>query len=128
MKDLRRVCEVLQTMSNPARLRILEILHTRGETCVCELEAALGMTQSNISFHLNLLRKDGLVTNKKIGKWVFYRLNEKAVGECFRKLAEAFSPARAGKDASHDSVYVRCSREEVSRAEILDRSVAAAPE
>jgi DNA-binding transcriptional ArsR family regulator len=128
MKELRRVCEVLQTMSNPARLRILEILHTRGKTCVCELEAALGMTQSNISFHLNLLRKDGLVTNKKVGKWVFYRLNEKAVGECLRKLAEAFGPARAGKDASHDSVYVRCNREELSRAEILDRSGAAASE
>jgi ArsR family transcriptional regulator len=128
MKDLRRVCEVLGTMSNPARLRILEILHTRGETCVCELEAALGMTQSNISFHLNLLRKDGLVTNKKVGKWVFYSLNEKAVGECFKKLAEAFGPTRAGKDASHDSVYVRCNREELSRAEILDRSGAATPE
>ncbi len=128
MKDLRRVCEVLQTMSNPARLRILEILHTRGETCVCELEAALGMTQSNISFHLNLLRKDGLVTNKKVGKWVFYTLDEKAVGECFRKLGEAFGPARAGKDASNESVYVRCKREELSRAEILDRSGTAARE
>lgn len=128
MKDLRRVCEVLQTMSNPARLRILEILHTRGETCVCELEAAIGMTQSNISFHLNLLRKDGLVTNKKVGKWVFYSLNEKAMAVSLQKLADTFGPGRAGKDASHDSVYVRCKGEELSRAEILERSGAAAPE
>ncbi len=83
------------------------------------------MTQANISFHLNLLRKDGLVTNKKVGKWIFYSLNEKAVGECFRRLAEAFNPRRAGKDASHDSVFIRCKREDLCRAEILDRSGAA---
>lgn len=123
-----RLCEVLQTMSNPSRMRVLEILHRRGETCVCELEAALGLSQSNISFHLNLLRKDGLVTSKKVGKWVFYSLNEKALKACFGQLAATFDRERAEKNRSPDSVYVRCQREELSRAEILERTGAAAPD
>ncbi len=127
MKGLTRLCEVLQTMSNPIRMRILEILHTKGETCVCELEAALGLSQSNISFHLLLLKKGDVVTSKKVGKWVFYTLNEKAVRACFEQIAEFFDTRRADKDALPDSVYVRCRCQKLSRAEVLDGAGAASP-
>ena len=128
MKSLTRLCGVLQTMSNPSRMRVLEILHRRGETCVCELEAALRLSQSNLSFHLNLLKKDGLVTSEKIGKWVFYSLNEKALKACFGQLSAIFDREQAEKDRSPDSVYIRCQRDELSRAEILEHTGAAAPD
>lgn len=70
--EVKTLVKKLKALSDPVRLRILEILHRRGETCVCELEAALGMTQSNISFHVNTLKKAGLVTSQKIGKGAFY--------------------------------------------------------
>ena len=118
-KNLMRLSEVLQTMSNPSRLRILEILHAKGETCVCELEAALGLTQSNASFHLNLLRKTGLVTVQKVGKWVFYALDREAVRGCLEQLAGLFAPERVEKGRGRSSVFARCQTEELSRAKIL---------
>jgi ArsR family transcriptional regulator len=120
--NLRRLCEILQTMSNPSRLRILEILHAKGETCVCELEAALGLTQSNISFHLNLLRKTGLVTSQKVGKWVFYTLETEAMKGCLEKLTGLFAVDRAQKRRRRSSVFARCQTEELSRAKILESS------
>ena len=121
-RDLTRLSEVLQTMSNPSRMRILEILHAKGETCVCELEAALGLTQSNVSFHLNLLRKTGLVTVKKVGKWAFYTLDAKAVSGCLGQLSGIFAPERAGTSRGRSSVFARCRTEELSRAQILEGS------
>ena len=124
-KNLIRLSEVLQTMSNPSRLRILEILHAKGETCVCELEAALGLSQSNVSFHLNLLRKTGLVTIQKVGKWVFYALEAKAVSGCLEQLSGLFAPERAGTSRGRRSVFARCRTDELSRAQVLEGSCCA---
>ena len=121
-RNLRRLSEMLQTMSNPSRLRILEILHAKGETCVCELEAALGLTQSNISFHLNLLRKTGLVTSQKVGKWAFYTLEAGVLADCLAELSGLFDPKRAEKSRGRNSVFVRCRTEELSRAQVLEGS------
>lgn len=117
--ELEPQAETLRVLSDPTRLRILEILHLRGETCVCELEAALGMTQSNISFHLNTLKKVGLVSSQKVGKWVFYTRDEAALRSCLGQLAALFAPDRADTERSPEAVFVRCQWEELSRAEIL---------
>ena len=61
--------ERLKALADPVRLRLLQVLHDRGETCVCELVAELGTTQPNISTHLRLLRAAGLVDSHKVGKW-----------------------------------------------------------
>ena len=119
VNELKTLAEMLKVLSDPTRLRILEILHTRGETCVCELEAALGMTQSNISFHVNTLRKAGLVASQKVGKWVFYTPDEGALQTCLGQLATRFAPEQAKTDRSPESVYIRCRQEELSRAEVL---------
>lgn len=117
--DLVRLSEALQALSNPSRLRILEILHAKGETCVCELEAALDLGQSNVSFHLNLLRRAGLVTMQRVGKWAFYSLDAEALKACLARTAGLFHPARAGKGRGRSSVFARCRTDELSRAQIL---------
>jgi len=122
--ELKTLAETLKVLSDPTRLRILEILHLRGETCVCELEAALAMTQSNISFHVNTLKKAGLVHSQKVGKWVFYTRDEAALQSCLGQLAALFAPDRADTERSPEAVYVRCQREDLSRAEILAEALA----
>jgi ArsR family transcriptional regulator len=116
---MKALTAMLKALSDPTRLRILEILHRRGETCVCELEAALGMTQSNISFHLHTLRKAGLVARQKVGKWVFYTRDKVALSTCLNQLAALFAPERADTERSSEGAYVRCQREDLSRAEVL---------
>lgn len=47
--------------------------------CVCELEDRLGMSQPAISHHLRALKKAGLISGRKSGKWTYYSLNGKTI-------------------------------------------------
>lgn len=72
--------EVFKAMSDPFRLAILHILR-EGELCVCEIMTAFDRPQSSTSHHLSILKRAGLVRERKDGKWSRYRLSEGAVIE-----------------------------------------------
>ncbi len=59
--------------ADKTRLRILSVL-LRGELCVCEVVDALRIQQTRASRHLKYLRKTGLVTARRDGRWVYYQL------------------------------------------------------
>jgi ArsR family transcriptional regulator len=63
--------ESLRLLADPTRSRMLHLLH-RGELAVGELQEILGLPQSRISTHLALLRKGGLVIDRRDGKKSFY--------------------------------------------------------
>ena len=65
--------ELLKSLSNRHRLLILCQL-VDGERSVGELAAFLGARDSNVSQHLALLRKDGLVTTRREGQTIWYRI------------------------------------------------------
>jgi len=64
---------LLKAMAHPIRLQILDMLRL-GETCVCHIEAVLGLRQSYISQQLMVLREAGLVECRKEGLRVYYGL------------------------------------------------------
>ncbi len=64
---------VLKAMAHPSRLLIIEAL-AGGERCVCELQALVGSDLSTVSKHLSLMEAAGLLTNRKEGLYVYYRL------------------------------------------------------
>ena len=70
--------ELLKALAHPVRLQILDILRD-GEQCVCHLEAVLGLRQAYISQQLMALRKAGLVTDRKDGVRVFYKVPDASV-------------------------------------------------
>jgi ArsR family transcriptional regulator len=72
--------ELLNALSHPSRLEILEILR-QGECCVCHIQAVLDQRQAYISQHLNVLRQAGLVTNRKDGKRVYYKVSDARIFE-----------------------------------------------
>ncbi|GAB4309076.1 MAG: metalloregulator ArsR/SmtB family transcription factor [Promethearchaeota archaeon] len=79
---LRRVFEAV---GNPDRFAIVDLL--RGHSlCVCELEAALGKSQSTVSHHLRFLERAGLVRGWKKGKFTHYSLVEGAFKEFLRAV------------------------------------------
>jgi len=63
-----------KALADTTRLRILKLLEG-GELCVCDLTAALDMTQPNISFHLSTLKAAGLINDRKSGRWSYYTLD-----------------------------------------------------
>ena len=57
------------------RRRILALLLKEDELCVCELTEVLRLPQPTVSRHLNVLRVAGIVTVRRVGTWIFYRLS-----------------------------------------------------
>jgi len=62
-------------LADPTRLRCLLLLAGEGELCVCELTHALDESQPKISRHLATLREAGIVSDRREGLWIHYRLN-----------------------------------------------------
>lgn len=62
-----------KALSDPTRVRIVAALRAR-ELCVCELTEALELSQSTLSSHLQVIRQAGLVSTRKLGKWIYYDL------------------------------------------------------
>ena len=68
--------QFFNALSHPLRLRALLLMQTEGELCVCELIHALGVSQPMISRHLAHLREWQIVSDRRQGLWVYYRLND----------------------------------------------------
>ncbi|WP_027483265.1 ArsR/SmtB family transcription factor [Deinococcus pimensis] len=68
-----RTLTVLKALANDLRFDMIRIL-ARGERCVCDLEAALDLPQSKVSYHLGVLRDAGLVASEPRGRNAYYRL------------------------------------------------------
>ncbi len=66
---------LLALLAHPIRLQIVELLRC-GEVCVCDMQAALNQRQAYISQHLMALREAGIVTRRKDGLRVYYRLSD----------------------------------------------------
>lgn len=67
--------EFHKALANPVRLRILAMLRS-GSLCVCQITAVLRLAASTVSAHLAELRRAGLVSERKDGRWVEYRLDD----------------------------------------------------
>ncbi len=62
-------------LAHETRLRCLVLLGGHDELCVCELTHAIGVSPPHISRHLAQLREIGLVSDRREGLWVYYRVN-----------------------------------------------------
>jgi DNA-binding transcriptional ArsR family regulator len=84
IEDLARF---LQVIGQPARLQILLAIG-EGETCVCHLEAMLNLRQAALSQHLMILRKAGLVSDRREGRYIHYRLKSPALLDVIHRAAD----------------------------------------
>lgn len=66
---------VFKAFSDPKRVRILELL-CRSEECACVLLDDLQISQPTLSHHMKILCESGIVTGRKDGRWMYYRINE----------------------------------------------------
>lgn len=82
-----RLAEVFKALSDPTRVRIVSLL-AEGELCVCDLAAALGMSQSAVSHQLRGLRDLRLVRWQREGRQIFYTLDDEHVADLFRRGLE----------------------------------------
>lgn len=65
-----------KSLTDDIRLKALMLTHYHGELCVCELMVALNEdSQPKVSRNLAVLKKSQVITDRKHGQWVFYRIN-----------------------------------------------------
>jgi DNA-binding transcriptional ArsR family regulator len=83
----QRMAEFFSLMGDTNRLRIVSLLAIE-ELCVCDLAAALDMSESAVSHQLRALRSMRLVRYHKRGRKVFYHLQDKHVLDLYRSVAE----------------------------------------
>lgn len=65
--------DILKALAHPVRVLLVNAL-TEGDRCVCELNALADIDQSNISRHLAILKKAGVVTDRREGMKMMYHL------------------------------------------------------
>ena len=65
--------QLFAALADPTRLRLLNLMHGR-EVCVCYFVEILKQGQPKISRHLAYLRRAGLVSARREGKWMHYRI------------------------------------------------------
>jgi len=72
-RTLSQWVAICKALAHPARQRLLALLAER-ELCVCQMVVILQLAFSTVSTHLAALRRAGLLTERKTGRWVFYSL------------------------------------------------------
>jgi len=80
----------MKALSDPGRVTILKLLGAR-ELCACEIIRALGLAQPTISRHMRVLADARLVTARKVGSWVHYRVAENPASPYARTMLEKLS-------------------------------------
>ncbi len=94
-KSASQAAALLQALSNERRLMILCQL-VDGEMSVGQLQPRIGVSQSALSQHLALLRNEGIVSTRRAGQSIFYRIVDPASLRIIETLAELFCPPEPG--------------------------------
>jgi ArsR family transcriptional regulator len=76
------LAETFRVLGDPTRVRILDAL-SQGELCVCDLAAAIGLSESAVSHQLRLLRGRRLVRPRRAGRMVFYAIDDQHIMDLF---------------------------------------------
>ena len=85
--EVETLAQTFKALADATRVKILWALEKR-EMCVCDLAAMLGLTESAVSHQLRLLRNLQLVTNRRDGVVLYYRLANDHVSQLIRITLE----------------------------------------
>jgi DNA-binding transcriptional ArsR family regulator len=74
--------EIAKAIAHPLRIAILDFLKNK-EQCVCDIAEQVGSEQSNVSRHLSVMIKAGVLEYRKEGLKVIYKLKTPCILDCF---------------------------------------------
>jgi ArsR family transcriptional regulator, arsenate/arsenite/antimonite-responsive transcriptional repressor len=73
------IAPMFKALGDPVRLRLMSMIASTAEVCVCDLTDAFEVSGPTISHHLRVLREAGLVDGQRRGTWVYYRVRSDAL-------------------------------------------------
>jgi ArsR family transcriptional regulator len=83
-RTIRELETFFSALGDSTRLKMLKLIGDK-ELCSCEVMAALELTQPTTSHHLAILERAGLLTSRRSGKWVFYKITNLKVRNLIAK-------------------------------------------
>ena len=101
---LNKLSEFFKILGDTTRVKILFALD-KNELCVCDIANVLGMSKSSVSHQLGTLRRSGIVRCKKVGKEVFYMLDDDHVKQVFEVGIEHIEHKRWFNKKERNDIY-----------------------
>ena len=98
---------MLKALSHPARLEIARLLR-QGEACVCHLQARFGYRQAYLSQQLTVMRNAGLVSERRRGTYMYYRLSDTRVARVLDALLPSATLVRPERRDLPRGARCRC--------------------
>ena len=68
--------DFLKALSDPTRLKIVQLLNQKQALCVCGIISELDQPQPTISRHLNQLKQIGILKSERKGTWIWYSISQ----------------------------------------------------
>lgn len=82
------LAQAFAALADPVRLRLFSMIAAAGEACSCDLIAPIGKSQPTVSHHTKVLADAGLITGRKMGRWVMWSV----VAEQVDRVRAALTP------------------------------------
>ena len=116
--------EMFKVLGVETRVKIINLLKSRGPLGAKRIAALLGITPAAVSQHLKILRQAGLVRNERKGYWIPYSINEEALEDCAHILSEVCTCGCGGtgrfreRELSHSNLETLGKYEQELRSEL----------
>jgi ArsR family transcriptional regulator len=75
-KKIGKISATHHALSDPVRITILCLLAVK-PLCVCVIKECIGIGGSKLSYHLNIMKENGLVDPDQQGNWIIYHITER---------------------------------------------------
>jgi len=116
---------ITKALADQNRVRALLALSDQ-EVCVCQLIELLELAPSTVSKHMSILRQAGLVSGRKRGRWMYYRLPGKTAPEVVRRTIAlvrqaACNDPRIRKDAERMRKILETGKELICERQSMQR-------
>lgn len=101
--------KVFKALGEQNRLKAVLALHKK-ELCVCQIVELLGLAPSTVSKHLTILKEAGLVSTRKQGRWIYYRLAQGGLPDLpfslFESVLNSLSKTERAKEDAQRLKYI----------------------
>ena len=109
--------EMFKALAVESRVKIIDLLKSRGPTGAKKIAELLGITPAAVSQHLKILKQAGFVRSERNGYWIPYSIDEEALENCGEVLSEICTCGCQGSGDFREKELVNSSLESLRKYE-----------
>jgi len=119
---MQETLSIAKALADSNRMRVLAVLMSNDELCVCQITALLELATATVSRHMSILHGARLVQSRKQGRWVYYRLSDTFPTLLLEWLEDSLEgSAQVGADRTTVAQVLACDPNELCRCQRVQR-------